>query len=94
MTMLACKFRLYPSRAVEDKLESALNGCRVIYNEILGQMNEAREHGTRPDIRGGTTATRQHGASCRRHRASRSRETGSPVVHGGVVHSMDGTFHL
>ena len=47
MAMLACKFRLYPSRAIEEKLESALNGCRIIYNEILGQMNDAREHGTR-----------------------------------------------
>ena len=47
MAMLACKFRLYPTRAAEEKLESALNGCRIIYNEILGRMNEAREHGTR-----------------------------------------------
>jgi putative transposase len=47
MAMLACKFRLYPSRAIEETLESALNGCRIIYNEMLGRMNEAREHGTR-----------------------------------------------
>jgi len=47
MAMLACKFRLYPSRAAEEKLVSALNGCRIIYNEILGQMNEAREIGNR-----------------------------------------------
>jgi putative transposase len=47
MAMLACKFRLYPSRAAEEKLVSALNGCRVIYNEILGQMNDAREIGNR-----------------------------------------------
>jgi putative transposase len=45
--MLACKFRLYPSRADEEKLVSALNGCRAIYNEILGQMNDAREIGNR-----------------------------------------------
>ena len=47
MVMLACKFRLYPSRAVEEVLESALNGCRIIYNEMLGRMNDAREQGTR-----------------------------------------------
>ena len=47
MAMLACKFRLYPSKAIEVMLDSALNGCRIIYNEMLGQMNDAREHGTR-----------------------------------------------
>jgi putative transposase len=49
MAMLACKFRLYPSRADEEKLGLAMNGCRAIYNEILGQMNDAREIGTRLD---------------------------------------------
>ena len=36
--MLANKFRLYPSREQEEKLEFALDTCRQAYNMMLGEL--------------------------------------------------------
>ena len=38
--MLANKFRLYPNKEQEAKLEFALDTCRQAYNIMLGELNE------------------------------------------------------
>jgi len=38
--MKAHKFRLYPSRAIEQKMLSTLEVCRQAYNVFLGELNE------------------------------------------------------
>src|SRR3990167_9618712 len=37
--MLANKFRLYPNKEQEEKLEFALDTCRQAYNMLLGELN-------------------------------------------------------
>ncbi len=37
------KFRLYPSREIEQKMLNALDLCRKTYNELLGLLNEQKE---------------------------------------------------
>jgi len=37
--MLASKFRLYPNKEQEEKLEFALDTCRQAYNMMLGELN-------------------------------------------------------
>ena len=54
--MRAHKFRLYPSREIEQKMLNALDLCRKTYNELLGLLNEQKEidkaqiQGIIPDI--------------------------------------------
>jgi len=39
---LTYRFRLYPSRAQEEKLLATLNRCRWLYNHFLEQLNEKK----------------------------------------------------
>jgi len=39
------KFRLYPNKEVEKKLEEDLEICRWLYNRLLEEINNAREEG-------------------------------------------------
>ena len=41
--MRAHKFRLYPSREIEQKMLNALDLCRKTYNELLGLLNDQKE---------------------------------------------------
>jgi hypothetical protein len=43
--MLAYRFRLYPSRGTERKLERHLELCLWLYNRLLSELNSAREKG-------------------------------------------------
>ncbi len=43
--MLSYKFRLYPSKAVEQKLNRQMALCRWLYNRLLSELNLAREKG-------------------------------------------------
>ena len=39
------KFRLYPNKEIEKKLEEQLEICRWLYNRLLEEVNKAREEG-------------------------------------------------
>lgn len=43
--MLGQKFRLYPSKATEEKLAEQLELCRWLYNRLLEELNAAKEVG-------------------------------------------------
>jgi putative transposase len=43
--MLGYRFRLYPSREAERKLERHLELCLWLYNRLLSELNSAREKG-------------------------------------------------
>jgi len=57
MAMRAHKFRLYPSKNIEQKMLNTLDLCRKTYNELLGLLNEqkvidkARIQGVIPDMK-------------------------------------------
>jgi len=37
--MISYKFRLYPSKEQQDRLELSLDICRRTYNELLSELN-------------------------------------------------------
>jgi putative transposase len=43
--MLSYRFRLYPSKETEKKLERHLELCLWLYNRLLSELNSAREKG-------------------------------------------------
>ena len=43
--MLSYKFRLYPSKLVQEKLNEHLELCRWLYNRLLSELNMAEEKG-------------------------------------------------
>jgi len=43
MTIRSHKFRLYPSKDIEQKMLNTLDLCRKTYNELLGLLNEQKE---------------------------------------------------
>ncbi|MCD6370722.1 MAG: transposase [Thermoplasmata archaeon] len=43
--MLSYKFRLYPNKEIEKKLEEQLEICRWLYNRLLEEINNARKEG-------------------------------------------------
>ena len=43
--MLSYKFRLYPSKLIQEKLNKHLELCRWLYNRLLEELNRAREEG-------------------------------------------------
>jgi hypothetical protein len=43
--MLGYRFRLYPSREAEKRLERHLELCLWLYNRLLSELNSAREKG-------------------------------------------------
>ena len=43
--MLSYKFRIYPSKTVQEKLNEQLELCRWLYNRLLWECNKAREEG-------------------------------------------------
>ena len=45
--MLSYRFRLYPSKTVEKKLNRQMGLCRWLYNRLLSELNLAREKGIR-----------------------------------------------
>ncbi len=42
---ISYKYRIYPNKATEQKLNEALDTCRWLYNRLLQEMNEAKERG-------------------------------------------------
>ncbi len=40
---VAYRFRLYPSRTVQERLQSHIELCRWLYNRLLEELNRARE---------------------------------------------------
>lgn len=40
--MLSYRFRIYPSKAIEQKLSEQLELCRWLYNRLLEELNRAR----------------------------------------------------
>ena len=45
MILRSYKFRLYPNKEVERKLEEQLEMCRWLYNRLLEEINNARKEG-------------------------------------------------
>jgi len=45
MILKSYKFRLYPNKKIEKKLEEQLEICRWLYNRLLEEVNKAREEG-------------------------------------------------
>jgi len=45
MILRSYKFRLYPNKEVEKKLEEQLEICRWLYNRLLEEINNARKEG-------------------------------------------------
>jgi len=43
--MLSYKFRIYPSKTIEAKLNEQLELCRWLYNRLLFELNKAKEEG-------------------------------------------------
>lgn len=43
--MLSQKFRLYPSKTMENRLEENLELCRWLYNRLLEELNKAKTEG-------------------------------------------------
>ena len=42
MTIIAQKFRLYPTKEQEEKLLLILEQCRWVYNKLLSIINESK----------------------------------------------------
>jgi len=45
MLVLSYKFRIYPSKTVESKLNEQLELCRWLYNRLLDEVNRAKKEG-------------------------------------------------
>jgi len=45
--MLSYKFRLYPSKHIQERLGEHLEFCRRLYNRLLEELDKAREEGRR-----------------------------------------------
>ena len=43
--LISYKFRIYPSKTVEVKLQEQLELCRWLYNRLLEEVNRARKEG-------------------------------------------------
>ncbi|MBP7068669.1 MAG: transposase [Methanothrix sp.] len=43
--VISYKYRIYPNKATEQKLNEALDTCRWLYDRLLQEMNEAKESG-------------------------------------------------
>ena len=43
--MLSYKFRIYPSKTAQAKLNEQLELCRWLYNKLLEEVNKARKEG-------------------------------------------------
>ena len=43
--LISYKFRIYPSKTIEEKLVEQLEICRWLYNRLLEEVNEARKEG-------------------------------------------------
>ena len=43
--MLGYKFRIYPSKFIQSKLQTHLELCRWLYNRLLNEINKARSEG-------------------------------------------------
>jgi len=43
--LISYKFRIYPSKTVEAKLNEQLELCRWLYNKLLEEVNKARKVG-------------------------------------------------
>ena len=48
--MMTYKFRLYPNKEQEEKLNETLNICRGAYNFLLGQLNSTPEGYTKYEL--------------------------------------------
>ncbi|MDI6881739.1 MAG: helix-turn-helix domain-containing protein [Methanothermobacter sp.] len=46
--MLGYKFRIYPSKTVEDKLLEHFDLCRWLYKRLLQELNETRTEEQKP----------------------------------------------
>jgi len=42
---ISYKYRIYPNKATEQKLNEALDTCRWLYNRLLQEINDAKERG-------------------------------------------------
>ncbi len=45
--LLSYRYRIYPSKAIQAKLQEHLELCRWLYNRLLEELNRAREEGRR-----------------------------------------------
>ena len=45
--LLSYRFRIYPSKAVQAKLQEHLELCRWLYNRLLEELKRTREEGRR-----------------------------------------------
>jgi len=45
MSMLSYKFRIYPSKIIQAKLNEQLELCRWLYNRLLEKLNKAKKEG-------------------------------------------------
>ncbi len=45
--LLSYRFRLYPSKTIQERLIENLELCRWLYNRLLAELNKAREEGRR-----------------------------------------------
>ena len=43
--MISYKFRLYPNKEIERRLEEQLEICRWLFNRLLEEINKARKDG-------------------------------------------------
>ncbi|AGK62097.1 hypothetical protein Asulf_02142 [Archaeoglobus sulfaticallidus PM70-1] len=43
--LISYKFRIYPSKTVQNILEEQLELCRWLYNRLLEEVNKARKEG-------------------------------------------------
>ena len=50
--MVSYKFRLYPNKEIERRLEEQLEICRWLYNRLLEEINKARKRWERDNAEG------------------------------------------
>ena len=43
--LISYKFRIYPSKTTETRLNEQLELCRCLYNKLLEEVNKARKEG-------------------------------------------------
>ena len=43
--LISYKFRMYPSKTLEAKLQEQLELCRWLYNKLLEEVNKAKKEG-------------------------------------------------
>ena len=45
MIVSSYKFRLYPTKTQEDRLEDAIESCRILYNDFIFELRLAYKEG-------------------------------------------------